>query len=660
MQGRLRTFTSRKLTGVGLLTLAGSLVASLAFAGTAAAKPASTSTAPPADCTSGSTIASGTCTLYTPNGTFNADGTLSYTYDATTQQLTITLSGIGTITAGPWLCIGPNDMNAYLQDPADVCTTNGVLATGPGQSQIFPVSSSGDTFVFDVPVGDFWFIHLSSGGNTLVAASPPLGSGSVTVTKKDASTAALLSGAAFTLFTDNGGAPGTSTGLSCATDSTGTCTLGPVVAGNYVVEETTPPTGYTAPTPDYQVVAVVAGGTAAVTFEDTAVPTTGQITVTKTDNANPAKPLDGAVFTLFTDSSGAPGTSTGLSCTTSGAAGQCTIANLTPGNYVLEETTAPTGYNPPSPDYQAVTVTAGSTATLSFVDTPVTVTPTTFSVVIDKTDNADPAKPLQGAGFALYQDTSGTIGSAVAGATCVTNASGTCTITDVPAGTYFVVETSAPSGYSAAANQTVTVGSDTATPTLTFVDTPVPTTGSATLTKVDNASPANVLAGAALTLFTDNAGSPGTSTGLSCITTLPAGECTISGITPGTYFFVETTAPTGFSPAVSQLVTVVAGEVTTATFVDDPVIVNSSGGSSSSGGSTTTGSSSGSSSTVIPAASPGPSEPVAGATTARTGEAFAGSRLWELLIGAAGLLLIGLGERTRRRAKVQAVEVSRW
>lgn len=123
----------------------------------------------PAACNAGSTGSSGTCTLYTPNGTFNAGGSVSYTYSS--GQLTATVSGTGPIDAGPWLCLGSADMSASLLEPANQCTPNGPLATGPGQSLVQPSSSSGDTFVFQVPSGDFWFMHLGADGNTLEAAA---------------------------------------------------------------------------------------------------------------------------------------------------------------------------------------------------------------------------------------------------------------------------------------------------------------------------------------------------------------------------------------------------------------------------------------------------------------------------------------------------------
>lgn len=139
----------------------------LGAVGLATAAPAGATT-PPA-CSADSTGSSGTCTLYTPNGTFNADGSVSYSYSG--GLLTLTVSGTGPITAGPWLCLGSADMSAALLEPASECTPNGPLATGPGQSLVQPSSSSGDTFVFQVPSGDFWFMHLGADGNTLEAAA---------------------------------------------------------------------------------------------------------------------------------------------------------------------------------------------------------------------------------------------------------------------------------------------------------------------------------------------------------------------------------------------------------------------------------------------------------------------------------------------------------
>ncbi len=93
------------------------------------------------------------------------------------------------------------------------------------------------------------------------------------------------------------------------------------------------------------------------------------------------------------------------------------------------------------------------------------------NVKIIKTD--DLGNPLDGATFELYKDNApigGTRGAedTATGKTCTTVA-GTCTISDVIQGEYWVVETVVPPGYEGAADQHATVTADT-TVTLTFVD----------------------------------------------------------------------------------------------------------------------------------------------------------------------------------------------
>ena len=99
----------------------------------------------------------------------------------------------------------------------------------------------------------------------------------------------------------------------------------------------------------------------------------GSLTITKTDDASHA--LDGVVFTLFTDNSPVGGaaphgnedTTAGLTCTTGTTVpGACSIANIPLGDYWIVETTPKSGYAAAAD--QRLTVTAGSSATKTFVD----------------------------------------------------------------------------------------------------------------------------------------------------------------------------------------------------------------------------------------------------------------------------------------------------
>jgi uncharacterized protein (DUF2141 family) len=94
------------------------------------------------------------------------------------------------------------------------------------------------------------------------------------------------------------------------------------------------------------------------------------------------------------------------------------------------------------------------------------------SVKIVKTDDANHA--LAGATFELYKDNAPIGGNRGAedtatGMTCQTAANGTCTISNVLQGEYWVVETVTPPGFETAADQHVTVVADV-TVTVTFVD----------------------------------------------------------------------------------------------------------------------------------------------------------------------------------------------
>jgi Prealbumin-like fold domain len=93
--------------------------------------------------------------------------------------------------------------------------------------------------------------------------------------------------------------------------------------------------------------------------------------------------------------------------------------------------------------------------------------------------------------------------------------------------------------------------------------------GGVLVKKVDDAG--TPLSGAVFTLYKDNApvggsrGAEDTVTTFSC-TTVAAGTCTISNVTAGEYWIVETTTPPGHETAADQHVTVVAGQTNTVPF----------------------------------------------------------------------------------------------
>jgi uncharacterized surface anchored protein len=188
----------------------------------------------------------------------------------------------------------------------------------------------------------------------------------------------------------------------------------------------------------------------------------------------------------------------------------------------------------------------------------------TGTLVITKV-GVDPASgvgiPLAGATFSVSPG----------GATCTTDATGTCTITGLTTpGTYTVHEVTPPPGYGPGPDQTVTFSGGPQTINVVFTDTPG-TQGTNTLdiTKLaGNAAAAVPLAGATFTATPSIASNPS-----GTCTTNATGKCQIPGLAIDTYTVTETVAPSGYSPGGPQTVTFsTAPQTISLTFNDTPTV----------------------------------------------------------------------------------------
>lgn len=195
-------------------------------------------------------------------------------------------------------------------------------------------------------------------------------SGSVTLTKTDSDTKALLSGATFQLEKEDG----TKVGDPKVTDSNGQITINNLKFGDYQFVETKAPDNYkkdatpitftidkdtptrTVKMIDYKITSGSGGGTT------TPTDSTGSVTLTKSD-ASTNKVLQGAEFKLL-DSKGNEVTGNYITDVN----GQLNVAGLKPGKYSFVETKAPEGYelNTKSVEFPIV---AGETAKVSMTDT---------------------------------------------------------------------------------------------------------------------------------------------------------------------------------------------------------------------------------------------------------------------------------------------------
>ena len=194
------------------------------------------------------------------------------------------------------------------------------------------------------------------------------------------------------------------------------------------------------------------------------------------------------------------------------------------------------------------------------------------SISIHKQDDSGTALP--GVQFELYNDL-GTVGGTREATTidtltsprlaCTTDAQGDCTISTVAFGNYWVHEVAAPSGYTAAADQAVSLTAANASVSVTFTNTRNP--ASVSLHKQDDAGVA--MPSVTFTLYNDFGTVGGTreaanvdtvvSPTKSC-TTNASGDCTISGILPTGNFWLVETVPDGYTGAADRPITLALGQ----------------------------------------------------------------------------------------------------
>jgi hypothetical protein len=203
----------------------------------------------------------------------------------------------------------------------------------------------------------------------------------------------------------------------------------------------------------------------------------GSVTIHKQNDIG--QPLQGATFTLYDDVApldgpaphgieDTPHTNPTLSCTTN-ASGNCTISSVPLGQYWVVETVTPPNHFPAN-DVNINITTGDQVVALTLIDPR---RPGTIN--IHKQD--DKGAPLLGAEFTLYTDNAPLDGAAPHGAEdtatalkCTTNASGNCTIANVPLGQYWVVESKTPAGYATAADKNVILNTGGQTVNLTFTN----------------------------------------------------------------------------------------------------------------------------------------------------------------------------------------------
>ena len=411
---------------------------------------------------------------------------------------------------------------------------------------------------------------------------------SLAITKLDASTQLALPGATFQLYreavlgTQNPGSD-TAVGGSCTTAGVpATCvSAASLTFGTYYWEETVAPIGYLLPavgsarySAPYTIDAAHTG-TPEATLSVTDTQLTSSLAIKKLD-ATTSLPVAGATFQLYRETAvgtQTPGSDTpiGLPCATSGSPAQCTSLAVLPfGTYYWVETVAPVGYFLPTGTaaYSSAytldpTHTGAPAATLTVADNQ-----KLSSLAVQKLDATTNAA-LVGATFQLYREaTLGTQNPAL------DSALGSCTTSGSPAqcvsaatltfGTYYWVETVAPVGYVlplAALAYSAAYPIDathTGTPVTALTVSDAQRMSALAIRKID-ATTGFPVAGAKFQLYRQAVvgtrdPTADTIVGAVCTTVGSPAQCVFpSTLTFGTYYWVETVAPTGYVLPVGAL-----------------------------------------------------------------------------------------------------------
>ena len=362
--------------------------------------------------------------------------------------------------------------------------------------------------------------------------------GTLKILKVDSETNTPLKGAEFTVYdmSFHEVAKGT-------TDETGMVVFPGLPLGYYNYQETKAPDGYV-PTGSAEQILFSANGQV-VTRTALNKPARGSIKITKQNDKGEV--LSGVVFTLYDENKNE------LRTGTTDENGVVLFENLPVGNYFYAETSELPGYIPFHSLMSARVGYAGAVEEITFTNH------TAYAHIrVIKTDEY--GVPLPGVHFILT-DADGTKVNEGD-----TDKDGKVLFASLPLGTYFLKETSAPTGYElddTPIQIDLTQNGDLITKTITNSHS----TGSVSILKTDSVTGA-ALAGAHFKL-TDSSGAI-----LKEGDTGSDGTLTFTGIPIGIYYLTETAAPNGYvldsTPVTVEITT--GGQTVSKTFVNTPAV----------------------------------------------------------------------------------------
>ncbi|HET8523102.1 MAG TPA: SpaA isopeptide-forming pilin-related protein, partial [Thermomicrobiales bacterium] len=292
---------------------------------------------------------------------------------------------------------------------------------------------------------------------------------------------------------------------------------------------------------------IMAGQTTALTIQEHPA---GTLAVTTINDAGQGLP--GACYRAYlATASGTRGAYVGSGCDGTNADGVALVRSLPFGDYVLGQSTPPSGYTA-APD-RPFSITNQS-------ETPITVRQSLPGVLAITTVDPDLNASVAGACFRIYEDAGdGVRGSRIASGCDGDDGSadGARSFAGLTAGPYVLTELSAPSGFAPALNQTFAITSNQTT-TITVQNRRASALSIAAVDDQQHAVP-----GDCLKVYTDNGkGKRGTFVTSGCDGDDGAADGTthIATLAPNAYVLVDFTPPAGYAAAADQPFTIVAGQ----------------------------------------------------------------------------------------------------
>ncbi|OOR12291.1 collagen-binding protein [Bacillus cereus] len=326
----------------------------------------------------------------------------------------------------------------------------------------------------------------------------------------------LLSDAEFTVYKDGKKV------AELKTDESGKAMLPKLPLGEYTVKETKAPAGYKISNKEWKV--TIQNEKEVVKVEAENEKLLGSLQIIKTDDKDQAERLAGAVFTL----KDAKGNVVKEKITTD-KSGTVKVEGLVPGEYTLEETKAPEGYELTK---QVIHVTVDGE---KVVDVKVTNSKSLGQFEIVKVDANDKTKLLSDAEFEVYKDQ-------VVGEAKTTNKDGVVTFENLVPGKYTLEETKAPEGYKAVELKVEVnvVANEVVKQEVLNEKVKEKITGQVEITKIDANDTEKKLESAVFEILKDGIK-------IDTLTSDKNGKATSKKLEPGDYVLKEVQAPEGYN-----------------------------------------------------------------------------------------------------------------